>query len=66
MLESDGKVIANLAAFLLPPFKAANQTNGIPMDANFRRACANLLKKYYYTVAQSKNIDKNPYIQAGY
>lgn len=36
------------------------------MDADFRRACANLLKKYYYMVAQSKNLNKNPYIQAGY
>lgn len=66
LLESDGKVVEILARFLMPPFNSPNKDNSTPMDANFRRACANLLKKYYYTVAQSKNVNKNPYIQTGY
>lgn len=65
-MESDGKMIETLAKFLMPPFNLPSQENSTPMDADFRRACANLLKKYYYMVAQSKNLNKNPYIQAGY
>ena len=78
MLESDRKVIETLARFLIPPFNQpiiinTNSSNNnfnmnvnSKLNANFRRACANLIKKYYYTVAQAKNIDKQPYIQLVY
>jgi hypothetical protein len=58
-----------LAKFLLTPFSknnTNNHDNNNKVDKNFRRACANIIKKYYYSLSQNKKIDKQPYLEIAY